>query len=151
MTNENPISLPEMTEEEAMEKINRFSRKKLSPEEVYVFPVILCDNEIDRDNERFSLEALDKLAKLFVGKTGIFDHDSKTAGQNSRIFHTQVVTDESRTTSAGEPYTCICARAYIMRSEKNSDLIAEIEGGIKKEVSVSCSVEEEICSVCGKK
>lgn len=28
-------------------------------------------------------------------------------------------------------------------------MIAEIEGGIKKEVSVGCSVAESVCSVCG--
>ena len=34
----------------------------------------LCDNEIDRDWERFSPETLKGLAPLFVGKSGIFDH-----------------------------------------------------------------------------
>ena len=36
-----------------------------------------------------------------------------------------------------------------MRTEKNADLIAEIEGGIKKEVSVGCAVGRSVCSVCG--
>ena len=36
-----------------------------------------------------------------------------------------------------------------MRTEKNADLITEIEGGIKKEVSVGCSVAKRSCSVCG--
>ena len=56
-----------------MAKINGFSRRELSESEVYVFPVVLCDNEVDRDFERFSNEALKELAKLFIGKTGIFD------------------------------------------------------------------------------
>ena len=50
-----------------MELINRLSRKKLTPEEVYTFSVKLCDNEVDRDGERFDREALTKLAELFVG------------------------------------------------------------------------------------
>ena len=37
----------------------------------------------------------------------------------------------------------------MLRSEKNSDLIAEIEGGIKKEVSIGCAVGSVRCSVCG--
>ena len=41
------------------------------------------------------------------------------------------------------------AWAYMLRTEKNADLIAEIEGGIKKEVSVGCSVGRRVCSVCG--
>ena len=35
-------------------------------------------------------------------------------------------------------------------TEKNAELIAEIEGGIKKEVSVGCSAAKRSCSICGK-
>ncbi len=135
--------------DEMLEKINGFSRKTLTSDEVYAFPVILCDNEIDRDDERFSVEALQKLAELFVGKTGIFDHNPKGQNQTARIFDTEVKTDPDRVTSYGEPYVYLMAKAYMIRTGKSADLIAEIEGGIKKEVSVSCSVKRQICSVCG--
>ncbi len=49
-----------MGEKELLEHLNKFTRKELSAEEVYIFPVTLCDNEIDRDNERFSVKALEK-------------------------------------------------------------------------------------------
>ena len=133
-----------------IEKVNRFARRELSPEEIYCFPLVLCDNEPDRDNERFSVSALEELAKLFVGKTGIFDHDPKGKNQTARIYEAQVLTDPEKTTSDGEVYTYLFAKAYMMKSEKNSDLIKEIDGGIKKEVSVSCSVKKKICSVCGR-
>ncbi len=132
-----------------LDKINSFSRKKLKPEEVYTFPVLLCDNEVDRDFERFSINALKKLAELFVGKTGIFDHDPKGANQNARIFDTEIMTDESVRTRAGETYTALVGKAYMVRTAGNADLIAEIDGGIKKEVSVSCSVGSKKCSICG--
>lgn len=135
--------------EQLLEKINSFSRKKLTEQEVYCFPVILCDNEIDRDGERFSVAALGRLAKLFIGKTGIFDHDAKGSNQSARIFDTAVMQDEKRITKAGEVYTCLTAKAYMVRTGSNADLIAEIDGGIKKEVSVSCSVKRKKCSVCG--
>ena len=60
-----------------MAKINRFTRRELGEEEVYCFSAILCDNEIDRDQEKFSRQALEKLAELFIGKTGIFNHDRR--------------------------------------------------------------------------
>lgn len=135
--------------DELLEKINTFSRKKLSASEVYTFPVILCDNEIDRDNERFSIPALKKLSQLFVGKTGIFDHDPKGSNQSARIFDACIMQDASRTTRAGEVYTALVAKAYMIRTASNADLIAEIDGGIKKEVSVGCSVSRRRCSVCG--
>lgn len=136
-------------DEALLEKLNRYTRTPVAEEEVYTFPVILCDNEIDRDGERFSVPALERLAELFVGKTGIFDHDPKGENQTARIFDCEVKTSGDRLTDACEPYTCLVAKAYMMRTEKSKDLIAEIEGGIKKEVSVGCSVGKKLCSVCG--
>ena len=133
-----------------LEKINRFTRRELTEEEVYCFSVILCDNEIDRDNEKFSVSALRKLAELYIGKTGIWSHDPKGENQTARIYDTEIVTDESRKTADGEVYTCLKAHAYMVRTASNADLIREIDGGIKKEVSVGCAVSKEVCSVCGR-
>ena len=134
---------------EQLEKINRYSRRELMPGEVYTFSVVLCDNEIDRDYERFTIAALKKLAELYLGKTGIFDHNPKGENQTARIFDTEVVTDPQRTTGAGEPYTMLKASAYMVRSKKNEELILDIDAGIKKEVSVGCSVASVTCSICG--
>lgn len=37
----------------------------------------------------------------------------------------------------------------MLRTQENEGLIAEIAGGIKKEVSVSCAVSRCVCSICG--
>lgn len=136
-------------DEEALGLIARFTRSAPKAEDLYTFTVTLCDNEIDRDNERFSVEALQTLSELFVGVTGIFDHSMKSSDQTARIYKTQVITDESKLTSYGEPYVRLKAWCYMLRTPKNQELISEIEGGIKKEVSVSCSVQSKLCSVCG--
>ena len=47
-----------------LEKINRFTRRPVTENEIYTFPVNLCDNDIDRDNERFSDNALLAMSKL---------------------------------------------------------------------------------------
>ncbi|MBR0113469.1 MAG: hypothetical protein IJM02_06955 [Clostridia bacterium] len=133
-----------------LEEIRRFARKELGADEIYTFPIILCDNEVDRDTEKFTSESLARLAELFVGKTGIFDHRMSSKDQTARIYRAEVLTDESRTTADGEKYTYVKAMAYMLRNEKNKDLIEEIEAGIKKETSVSCSVKSIRCSVCGK-
>lgn len=135
---------------ETLEKINKFTRRELTADEVYCFNVTLCDNEIDRDNEKFSKECLEKLAKLYIGKTGIFNHDPKGENQTARIFDTSVKEDATRKTADGESYAYLSAKAYMVKTDKNADLIKEIDAGIKKEVSVGCSVSGHICSVCGK-
>lgn len=136
-------------EQETLDKINKLTRRDLTEDEVYVFSVVLCDNEIDRDGERFSDEALAELQQRFVGKTGIFDHNPAAVNQNARIFDTELVTDTSRTTVYGAPYKCLKASAYMVRTDDNRTLIAEIDGGIKKEVSISCSAAKRTCSICG--
>ena len=68
--------------------------------------------------------------------------------QTARIYRTEVVR-EARLTGAGEPYCYLKGYAYLLRTEGNRELIAEIEGGIKKEISVGCAVNRSTCSICG--
>lgn len=147
ITKENKI-ISEKAEDNDISLINAYARKELKKEDVYTFSVILCDNEVDRDFEVFSVNALEKLNKLFVGKTGIFDHDARANNQCARIYSCEVKTDGSRLTELGEIYTYLEAKAYVPRSEE--EIIEKIESGILKEVSVSCSVAKAYCSVCGK-
>ena len=129
-------------------QINAWSRRELKAEEVYAFAVKLCDNEVDRDWERFPAATLEELAPLFAGKSGLFDHQWSAREQTARIYRTEVVR-EARLTGAGEPYCYLKGYAYLLRTEANRDLIAEIDAGIKREVSVGCAVERSVCSVCG--
>ncbi len=125
------------------------ARRPLEAEEVYAFSVRLCDNEVDRDGERFPERTLEELAELFVGKSGIFDHQWSARGQAARIYKTEVVRQPERRTRAGDAYCWLKGYAYMMRTEGSRDLIAEIEGGIKREVSVGCAVKRAVCSICG--
>ncbi len=131
-----------------IEKINKLTRREFTADELYIFPVKLCDNEIDRDGERFSDEALEELKTLFIGRTGIFDHDPCADNQKARVFDTEVVS-ENETTSDGRPYKYLRAKAYMLRTAANQPLIDDIDAGIKKEVSVGCAARKKICSVCG--
>ena len=121
--------------------INAQAKAELQAEQVYVFSLRLCDDQVDRDGERFDTEALPGLAKLFIGKTGILDHKWSSDVQVARIFETQVVQED------GVCY--IKAWAYIRRGENTKEIIADIEAGIKKEVSVGCAMGRAVCSVCG--
>lgn len=128
-------------EKEQLNKINALTKSTLAAEDVYVFSVRLCDDQIDRDFERFSQEALKELAPMFIGKTGISDHAWSSEKQVARIFDTSIEY------AAGAMF--IRAWAYILRCEQNEGVIRDIEGGIKKEVSVGCAMKRAICSVCG--
>lgn len=135
--------------ETELEAINAYAKTEMTSEQIYTFSVVLCDNEVDRDFEKFSDEALGALSELFVGKTGIFDHEWKATNQTARIYRTEILKENGVLNSLGEPYAVLKGYAYMLRNEKNSELIEEIEAGIKKETSVGCSVAKRVCSICG--
>ena len=124
-----------------LERINALAKGALTEEQVYVFSVRLCDDQVDRDHERFDTDALPVLAKLFVGKSGIVDHRWSAGSQLARIFAAEVAEEN------GISY--IKAWAYIRRGGAGDEWIADIEAGIKKEVSVGCSMGRSVCSICG--
>ena len=124
-----------------LEAINAQAKANLTQEQVYVFSLRLCDDQVDRDFERFDSFALPELAKLFIGKTGIVDHRWSTENQVARIFAAEVVREES--------VSYIKAWAYIRRGGHGDEVIADIDAGIKKEVSVGCAMGRSVCSVCG--
>ncbi len=124
-----------------LEAINAQAKGALTAEQVYVFSLRLCDDQVDRDWERFDTQALPALAKLFIGKTGIVDHKWSSDAQVARIFATEVVCEDG--------VSFIKAWAYIRRGGNAEEVIADIEAGIKKEVSVGCAMARSVCSVCG--
>ena len=124
-----------------MAAINAQAKGTLTAEQVYVFSLRLCDDQVDRDFERFDTAALGTLAKLFIGKTGIVDHRWSADSQVARILAAEVVREER--------VSYIKAWAYIRRGGGADEVIADIEAGIKKEVSVGCAMGMAVCSVCG--
>ena len=80
---------------EQLEKINRLTKKAVTAEEVYVFSVRLCDDQVDRDDERFSESCIRELAALFIGKTGVMDHVWSAEKQVARIFDTEVLAEQA--------------------------------------------------------
>ncbi len=139
---ESQVAVSGVATEGQLEAINRYAKGKLTADQVYVFSLRLCDDQLDRDWEKFDTAALPGLAKLFIGKTGIVDHRWASENQVARIFQTQVVQE------GGVSY--IKAWAYIRRGGNADEVIADIEAGIKKEVSVGCSMGRSVCAICGK-
>lgn len=137
---------------EDMDLINKFTRRKFTEDEVYIYPIILCDNEVDRDYEYFLKEDLDKLAELFIGKTFIQDHSWESSNQHSRIYKTEVIkVDGERVKSPiesnSQPYYQLKAWAYTV-VKGNEDIIEKIDAGILKEVSVGFSIKDLSCNIC---
>lgn len=124
-----------------MTQINAMALRELAPEEVFVFRCNACDDRPDRDSERFPAETLHKLAPMFVGKPVISDHRWSAAGQVARVFAADVVPQ-------ADGANALRLSCYMLRTDKSKDTIADIEGGILREVSVGVRIKNLRCSIC---
>lgn len=132
-----------------LKKINKYTLNPVTADDVFVFKATIADNEQDdRNYMPFDLKALKALKKLYPGKTMIKDHRRVADGQIGRIFDTELVENPNKETEIGEVHTELVAKIYMIKTESNKDLISEILGGIKKEVSTSTIPEKMICSIC---
>ena len=134
--------------EELLKELNEFTKREHKAEEVFIFDVILCNNDVDRDGDMFCDSAIYELANKYKGVTGIFN--TKQPYISARIFKTEVIEDPERITETGNVFKEVKAYAYMVRNASNVDFIKDIEAGIKKEVSISCSARKQVCSICGR-
>lgn len=127
--------------EDDLAKINSIALEPLTAEQVFVFKVNACDDQVDRDFEQFTPSTLRQLAKLFVGKTVIFDHEWSARKQTARIYAASVKQEDG--------IQRLQMRCYMMQNEQTQPTIDAIKGGILREVSVGCAVAKRTCSICG--
>lgn len=136
--------------EEDLKQINKYTLSSVTAEEVFIFKATIADNEQDdRNFMPFNLKALQDLKDLYLGKTMLKDHDRKADNQIGRVYATELVQNTRKKTDLGEIHTELIAKIYMIKTASNADLIAEISGGIKKEVSTSCTPAKMVCNICG--
>jgi len=125
-----------------LDAINALTLRPLTLEAVYCFRLIACDDQVDRDFEAFSLDALRRMAQLFVGKTVLRDHEWSAAQQCARVYAAAVELIDTR--------HCLVLRCYIPRGDDTAPMIRAIETGILHECSVGLSLHRRTCAICGK-
>lgn len=121
--------------------INQQTLRELKAEEVFTFRLAACDNQVDRDNERFTDAALEKLASMFVGRTVLMDHSWSASSQTARVYAASV--------EAHGEVKQLVLRCYMPRSDASAGTISAIETGILRECSVGCAMGSVVCSICG--
>lgn len=71
-------------DEGEMALVNAQALRELGAEEVFTFRLAACNNQVDRDLERFSDAALEGLAEKFVGRPVLMDHCWSAGSQTAR-------------------------------------------------------------------
>lgn len=129
--------------EEDLRQINEQTLRELTAEEVFIFRLAACNDQVDRDHERFTEAALQGFADLFPGRPVLMDHRWSSAVQTARVYAASVEDKPG----GGRQLVLSC---YMPRSDTTKDTIYAIEAGILRECSVGVAVERVICSICGK-
>lgn len=125
---------------EELSLINAQSLRPLTAEEVFTFRLAACDNQVDRDYERFTENALEGLAPLFVGRPVLMDHRWSAGSQTARVYAAAV---------EGTAVRRLVLRCYMPRMEQTAPTITAIESGILRECSVGVAMERAVCTICG--
>lgn len=130
-----------------LEIINSHTITPLTKDEVFLFDVVLCDNDVDRVGDRLSDKFLEEFAEKSKTLVGLKDHDWSSDGQLSRLYDTEVVTVDGETNSVGEPYKQVIGHAYTL--QRFEEFVDRIRSGLLKECSVSFESQDDRCSICG--
>ena len=128
-------------DDQELELINRQTLRPLAAEEVFVFRLAACDDQVDRDFERFTVPCLEGFAKLFVGKPVLMDHVWSAKNLTARVYAAEVE-------ETGGIHRLVL-RCYLPKMEQTADTITAIEAGILRECSVGVAVGSAVCNICG--
>lgn len=128
-----------------MAAINRLSLKPLARDDVAIFSMDLCNNQVDRHCTRFAPRALREITGMIVGKPVMENHDlpnmfNRGSQPRGTFFQSRLHADASKTS--------VRADFYMLRTEENADFIKNIEGGVYRGTSIGFIPGEIGCSVC---
>ena len=135
-------------DDDDLQLINAYTRSAVDENDVCLVSIMLCDNDVNRDGERFTTEALYDLKELLVGKTEMMDY-KRHRNERARIISCEVEESDNRKTALGDNYVKLIARVYIPICRVNNDIINAIDNGTITKVDIHCAVGAQKCSVCG--
>lgn len=120
--------------------INQFALEPVSKADVYVVPMRLCNDQLDRSDERFPVSYLNRFAETLPGKSLMRGHDywSEPVG---RFFDAEVRPSQD---AAGN---YVFAKAYM---DANGPSTQSVRLGISKGVSIGFQPDKRFCDLCGK-
>ena len=137
--------------EKDMAAINQHALVPLTKEQVAVFRMNLCNDQIDRHISRFPVEELKAISeKLIVGKPLMELHDMPSDGLFSSNRGSQPVGTFFRSQMVKEDgQVSVRPDVFMRRDAGDDDLIKKIESGIAKGTSISFALDRPECSACG--
>jgi len=129
---------------ELVNEVNKFTLRPLSRDEFAVFTMDLCNNQIDAHYSRFPVEELESINAMVPGRPFMERHDTKGTLPRGTFFRSRLHEEEDT------DYVSVRPDVYVLRTDENRGLIANIEGGVYRATSIGFSFMHPECSVCHK-
>ena len=129
---------------DVVNEVNKFTLRPLNRDEFVVFMLDLCNNQIDAHYSRFPAEELEAINEMVPGRPFMERHDTKGTLPRGTFFRSNLHEEPAR------DYVSVRPDVYILRTDGNKDLIANIDGGVYRATSIGFSFKHPECSVCHK-
>lgn len=130
-------------------KIQRFALTELKAEDLAVFRMNLCNDQIDRHASRFPEKELQTINRMIVGKPTMVNHDMGLLPRG-RFFDSRMSKGPTGTQSISTSRDALFVQpsTYMLREPENASFIRNIEAGIYSGTSIGFAFDNPECSVC---
>lgn len=130
---------------EQVAKINQFTKRTVTADDVIAFTANAMNNMYDRDDEAFTRQTVDEFAALPqpyspIGKSYLTDHVHSVTAAKGRIF------DVETKTIKGAHF--LRPQIYTPKTAQYADFIENLDFGMSWAVSVGVVVDKAECSIC---
>lgn len=134
--------------DEQLERINQFTKRAVTADEVVAFNTLSCNDIVDRDDDQFTTQCVKDFAALEqpfspTGKSYMLDHAYSVNNAVGRIFGT----DTKKVSGS----LFLTNEVYVPNTEKNQGFIEDLDFGINWAVSVGVMLGKSSCTVCGER
>jgi hypothetical protein len=138
--------------EATMRSVNKWAQRELKPEDVHVRRAFGIHDAVDTFHSRFPVESLRVVAGKAPGAPVLVGHNDR-GNELARIFASSVVyrpeVEQMRVVPGVGENNWTAFDFYWMRAHSRAeDLALEIDGGIKREVSLRWAFSLPKCSIC---
>lgn len=131
---------------EILAKINKYSLRELTAEEVFVRKYLMAHNAVDRDNERFPEALIDDFAATLPGKSLLNGHDrwslplglyfDATTEEITKEQFRALTGEEARLPDDISMVKILWGWIYMLKAEFNEAMTSNIDAGIYRHASI---------------
>lgn len=130
--------------DEQLNKINGFTKKTVTADEVVCFNTLSCNDIVDRDDDQFTTQCVKDFAELPqpyspTGKSFMLNHSRDVTQAAGRIFETDTTKEEGA--------LFLQNGVYVPNTPQFQPLIERIDFGISWAVSVGVMLGKDACGL----